>query len=577
MAFDNLSDDELVESIGEWANKGENAMQGIMRRMAEWKRRKGQGAPAPTPVPSPTPTPTPTPTILLDGQPITGTQVERPPLVRGNLITQRSDTPLGRNLWLVTLTTGAHISYVFEVRTPGVFGPAPQPIAYTVTIDGKTYPITQHGPWQRWRVESTPWPLQPLSFLDTAIERGWIMRHRFNPLVKESALKVETVYTPLGNYGFNRAFGTTGGREEIGLNHALFARGVRKYLEGAPDAQYWIDAAMLVAETHSHMPTHLRDDQGRMVQPRLPGFEKIGLQDYYGDGNTDDVFYNMDLANGGWSMDKSHRGNALWGKIVMQGGPDLCDPYLIEEHQFLAAATLNQSWVFRRGTTAEDFDFWSRDMAWATRDFAQTIEATPATVPDWLLPKDFFAPNLADIAHELTERFKVEPGLTFGTTHPADYFNTSAKYASNVEDYMAFALMHTYRLTGDAKWQALAKHFVERKLAANYVAAPLWHREYIYPMGADGRFHASWEAMHAAMGHTPFDAAWYRFDQPRQGFNSTADVAMQNYDALKLVRDSGAGSPLIDQAIAILEARYSGNSMGAHSRQSQDQFAVEWG
>jgi len=71
----------------------------------------------------------------------------------------------------------------------------------------------------------------------------------------------------------------------------------------------------------------------------------------------------------------------------------VCDPYLIEEHQFLAAATLNQSWVFRRDTDAEDFDFWGREMAWAMRDFAQTIEATPAAVPDWLLPKDFFAPS----------------------------------------------------------------------------------------------------------------------------------------------------------------------------------------
>jgi len=150
MAYDNLSDDELVASIEEWANKGENAMQGVMRRVAEYKRRKGQATPAPSPAP------TPAPTIQLDGQPITGTPIAREPLVRGDLVTQRTDTPLGRNLWLVTLTTGAHVTHAFEVRTPGVFGPAPAPIDYTVTIDGKTYPITQHGPWQRWRVENKP-------------------------------------------------------------------------------------------------------------------------------------------------------------------------------------------------------------------------------------------------------------------------------------------------------------------------------------------------------------------------------------------------------------------------------------
>lgn len=577
-AIADMTDDELDADIALHANKVENAAQALMRRTNEKAKRKGQVAPAPSPppTPSPTPTPTPTPALLIDGQPITGTPIVREPLVRGDLVTTRSETPLGRNLWLVTLTTGDHVSWVFENRTPGVFGPAPAPVDYTVTLGDRTFPITLHGPWQRWRIENKPWPLQPLSFIDEAISRGWIMRHRFNPLVKEDVLGIETEYRPMGNYGFLRAFGTTGGRAEIGLNHKLFARGVRKYLEGAADAQAWMDAAMLVAETHSHMPTHLRDDEGRMVQPRIPGYEKLGLQDGYGDGNPDDVFYNWDIDAGGWRLDKAHRGNAIWGKIVMQGGPDVCDPYLIEEHQFLAAATLNQSWTAYRGDNADKFTFWTRVSAWAMRDFAQTVAVTPATVPDWLLPKDFFQPNLDDIAQEYTERFSVEPGRTFGTTHPASYFKDATSKASNVEDYNAFTLLHVYRLTGDAKWRDLAHHFAERKLAANYVAADLWHRDYLYPMGADGQFHADWKAQHEARGHAPLSGQWYRFDKPFADGNSGADVAMQNYDALKLARDSGAGSALIDQAIAILEKQYTGNSMGAHTRSSQDQFAVEW-
>lgn len=60
MAYDNLSDVDLAKEAREWVNKGENAMQGAMRRLDELTRRM-EGAPSPAPSPTPTPTPTPTP------------------------------------------------------------------------------------------------------------------------------------------------------------------------------------------------------------------------------------------------------------------------------------------------------------------------------------------------------------------------------------------------------------------------------------------------------------------------------------------------------------------------------------
>lgn len=553
--------------------------------------------PTPTPEPTPTPTPTPAPTptpfdlnawveqlgVSVDGVLVGGMPLYEDPLVVGDRTTHRVTIPLETlNLYLVLLYTEGHVSYVVECRNPDLFGATLTPFGYHIVISDPMHDVLidrtiseyKHSQWQRWRAQNHEWPIKGQSAMESAIHNGWIMYHRYNPFVLEKSLTVETEYVPLGNYGFLRAFATTGGRQEIGLNHALFARAVRKCFEGVEYTSY-LNAAMLVAETHSHMPTHVRDSQGRMVHPRIPGYEKIGLQDGYGDGNPDDIFYNQDITNGGWKMDKAHRGNALWGKIVMQGGPDECDPYLIEEHQFLAAATLNQSWTAYRGDNADKFTFWTRVMAWGMRDFAQTVAVTPETVPDWLLPKDFFAPNLADIAAEFTDRFAVEPGLTFGTTHPASYFKDVDDHASNVEDYNAFSLIHVYRLTGDEKWKRLAHHFIERKLATNYVIAPLYHRDYLEPLKAPGEFYSSWAEMHQAKGHnTDQNAQWYRFDQPFEGQSSRADVAMQNYDALQMARDSGANSFIIDKALEIMTKQYYFNSEGEHTRASQDQFAM---
>ncbi len=519
-------------------------------------------------------------------------------LVRGNLVTRRFEKPIGGNLWLVGMATNGfadgkeRASYVIENRTPGVFGQAPAPVTYTIRIADPMTGVnvektigaaTPHGAWQRWRIQSRDWPRKPLSYIETAVARGWILKHRYNPYVNEGSLanmEHPSVNEPLSDLGFIRAFGTTGGRSEIGLNHEWFGRAVRKYYEGKQsEAETWMNSAMLAAETHAAMPTHVRNDAGRIVTPRMPGFANVGLKDTYGHGNGTsqevDYLYNNTT---GWQMDKAHRGNAVWAKIVMQGGAQEADPFLIEEQQFLAAATLNQSWVDYRGPDGKLFRFWTRVMAWAMRDFAQAEAATPAETPEWLLGKGFFQPNLADIKATLAERFSTGPGKIFGTTHPAKYFSKTTDKISNVEDYNAFSLMHLYRLTGDTDWLRLAHFFIERKIAGNYNAAPLYHRDYIYPVKADGPvLYSSWEEYHAAKGHTSDpNVQWYRFDRPFADGNSSADVAMQNYDALKMARDSGAGSAAIDRAISILEAQYAGNSQGAHTRQSQDQFAIEY-
>ena len=47
MAYDDLTEDQLVAEVGAWANKAENALQGVMRRVAEIERRKSGEAPKP--------------------------------------------------------------------------------------------------------------------------------------------------------------------------------------------------------------------------------------------------------------------------------------------------------------------------------------------------------------------------------------------------------------------------------------------------------------------------------------------------------------------------------------------------
>ncbi|MDG5746694.1 hypothetical protein P8Q88_00735 [Qipengyuania sp. XHP0207] len=520
-------------------------------------------------------------------------------LVRGDLVTDRFEKPIGRNLWLVGMrTTGLadgkpHTSYVIENRTPGVFGTAPVPVTYTVRIEDPAIGATSetainrpHGPWQRWRVESRQWPRKPLAFIDTAIERGWIMRHRFNPLTVEGSIaqmQHPVTNAPLSDLGFLRAFGTTGARAEIGLNHQWFARAVRKHLEGKDaQARQWMDSAMLAAETHAAIPVHVRNDEGRIVTPRLAGFKDVGLRDYYGNGNPSSaqVDYLFD-AQQGWVMDTAHRGNAVWGKIVMQGGADEADPYLIEEQQFLAAATLNQTWTAERGADGRQFRRASRELAWGMRDFAQAVAATPTNVPEWLLPKTFFQPNLDDIRQMLAARFADGPGLRFGTTLPSEFFQSaSPSPISNVEDYNAFSLIHLYRLTGEAAWRDLAHVFVERKIARRIAASPVFavgYPQIVRQAGKAPVYYSDWKELYAMQGQASNAATmWLRFDRPHSGEPHTTDQTMQYYDSLMLAKASGATSPAIDTALAIMAAQYTGNSEGDHARDSQDQFAVQY-
>lgn len=63
MAFDNLTDDQLIAEIADRQNRVENLMQQCMARSNEMARRvKLRGTPSPTPTPIPTPTPAPAPT-----------------------------------------------------------------------------------------------------------------------------------------------------------------------------------------------------------------------------------------------------------------------------------------------------------------------------------------------------------------------------------------------------------------------------------------------------------------------------------------------------------------------------------
>ena len=80
MAYDDRTIDQLVADIGEWANLAENALQGVMRRVAEIERRKGAAPTEPAPV-APEPTPEPSPPPVEEPEPDPIEQPAKPPVV----------------------------------------------------------------------------------------------------------------------------------------------------------------------------------------------------------------------------------------------------------------------------------------------------------------------------------------------------------------------------------------------------------------------------------------------------------------------------------------------------------------
>jgi hypothetical protein len=242
------------------------------------------------------------------------------------------------------------------------------PMTFKISRGGTllaTISVPKFNWFGRLRYQSSPRPIigQVPAWFDKTLK------------VAAARTKAET-YTPMGTAGIEVYFPNTGERDDIGI----FTGAQGEY------ARYGNDAALKTmlaqAEASGSIPWHVRDEEtGAPVN-----FDKkpnVG----WGNGGS------VPQAQTEWTIDTSHQPHLCWLPWVLTR-----DSYFLEEMQL--TATYNAGLYGGHGSSCilaampyGDIG-QSRAFAWAIEALAMAAEATPATVPSWLLSKAYWKQKL---------------------------------------------------------------------------------------------------------------------------------------------------------------------------------------
>jgi hypothetical protein len=300
--------------------------------------------------------------------------------------------------------TSDRTEVVFELGK--VFNSAPADLGkYVVTIFRgitaiATIDVPAHYWFSRWRWQSDPRPI--VGNVDTLIAQNLLPPYdREASLDAVSAGTSVTVlpavtdacpappspatpppivttpvigYSVMGLAGINAYMPQTGERPDIGIVTEAQAEYICTSRETA------LERLRAQAEAAGTMPWHIRDEVTNMP---------LNLYTYPGatwySSTTNGTPYVKDTKTP-ITLDSAHQPALSYVPYLLTG-----DPYHLEDLQFQANWNL--------GTIVREYRFTipqSRTFAWNLRSLAQSARITPATVPSWLLPRQYWIDFLGE-------------------------------------------------------------------------------------------------------------------------------------------------------------------------------------
>lgn len=269
----------------------------------------------------------------------------------------RPDEGSGREEWVVEFGS----PWSTNVRDLGAY------TANIVKLDGTTVSISVPYHWwfSRWRWQSAPRPVRAKG-ID-------LMRAGLIPFLNATGLclggiKSVPAYTPMAMCGIPMDQGQTGIYPGIGLLTGWQAQYFTR--KETPAGEYLFRNQ---AEAVNSMQQHVRDWNKRRAIDIITDYPQATM---YSPSNGSPYFTYTKHTR----TDQGHNPSCTYIPFLLTG-----DPYYLEAHQFQT----NQVPLQGPGNSNR----WSlngRYFAWPLRNVAQAVLITPATVPNWLLPKSYF-------------------------------------------------------------------------------------------------------------------------------------------------------------------------------------------
>lgn len=275
--------------------------------------------------------------------------------------------------------------------------------AYTVTLSRGTQVLTTvdvpaHYWFSRWRWQSAPRPIvgdvaaliaqNLLPPYDRAGALATVATTSVGGVVPVAGCTAPTPettattapstavapYTIMGLAGLNAYMPQTGERPEIGIVTEAQAEYICTARQTAADQM------RAQAEAGGTVPWHMRDEttSAPLDLKRYPGAT------WYNSTTTGSPY--VKTLKSPVTVDSAHQPALAYVPYLLTG-----DPYHLEDLQFQATWNLGAFVPQYRISIPQ-----SRTFAWNLRTLAQCAKVTPASVPSWLLPKQYWTTWLAD-------------------------------------------------------------------------------------------------------------------------------------------------------------------------------------
>jgi hypothetical protein len=371
-----------------------------------------------------------------------------------------------------------------------LFGPTANIGAYIATITQgsktlATVKVPAHYFMSRWRWQSAPRPIVgnisqlKASGLLPPIGTTGIVPVRPNDWVNKP-------YTVMGNAGITLQMGGTGEREDIGLITEHQARS----LFGDTLA---MTQTMAQGEAGGSMPLHWRDQNtGKPISIiDRPEFDTHQNNR----GQTD----NMDAGTSPWQLERAHFPSVNYVPYLLTN-----DLYHLEELQFQAAWAVSQHKWGRTELVSSPHAYEGQERAWAwtLRTLFQASKATPASVPECLLPKSYFDTILASTLAFLTadqvsrtDKARSLFGVWLETDNPSNVSNAFWQGS------MLCGALGWGVLMGFTSWQPVLnwKLLQTKGMLDGHSGWNRWAFPYYYNIGTSrANQYQTWAAMYAA-------------------------------------------------------------------------------
>lgn len=210
-----------------------------------------------------------------------------------------------------------------------------------------------------------------------------------------------SIYTPMGLAGVTPYMPSTGERPDIGLTTEPQAKFI-----GTSD-QASLDLLRAQAEAAGTMPWHMRDE----TQTSPFDFRMYPNATWYWSSNGGTP--HVKTATTPITIDSAHQPALAYLPYLLTG-----DPYHLEDLQFQATWNWGALPAAYRPSIPQ-----ARAFAWSIRTLAQAARVTPGATPSWLLPRSYWADQLATHRNWFQDNFvnSIRPErLVFRATAPIE-------------------------------------------------------------------------------------------------------------------------------------------------------------